>query len=190
MKRIIFLFALILSLVSFSFPAFATDINPIPSIDAYANQYRQSYDVIKKAFATNATEDFDTALSQFERDRDKLDNDFFNRRTNDYKNYRKEFIASQSCTNGVSGKKKDCPAAPIICPTNTFIKSGDYTLVGGGGSLLGVTDNRIDWRVRKTGKGRNEATINVKCRYKDSFVAQSVKNDISKIRELIVNTRV
>ncbi|OYD97884.1 hypothetical protein CDG76_03335 [Nostoc sp. 'Peltigera membranacea cyanobiont' 210A] len=159
------------------------DINPLESFtDYYVAKYKPKFEALTTKYTNVPITP--GVLIQFSNDVSQLENEFSQERREDYESFRKVTTLQQSCTNGVSGKTKVCPAPTITCPSDFKLVSEESFITGGGAAELSRSNTEISWQVSKSGKGRNEGTAVVHCSYSDDFISNTVANEIKEIKKL------
>lgn len=158
------------------------DINPPEPFTNYVESYKTKFEDLTKKYTNSPLTP--AVLVQFSNDLSQLEDEFRQERREDYETFRKVTTLVQSCTNGSPGKRKVCPAPTITCPSDFELVSQETSITGGGAAELGRYNTELSWEVVKTGKGRNEGTAVVSCRYSDDFINNTVANEIKEIKKL------
>ncbi|WP_339138207.1 MAG: hypothetical protein WGN25_08235 [Candidatus Electrothrix sp. GW3-4] len=159
-----------------------TEINTPEPFDNYVSSYKQRFkDIAEKYSKLQPSMD---VLKRFSKDLSNLEGEFRKERREDYQTYRYRIQKTQSCTNGVSGKRKVCSGPKITCPPDTVLVGNESGVKGGGTYENGRTTNSLSWEVVKTGKGRNEGTATVHCTYDERYVSVKVEDELKRIKKL------
>jgi|SaaInlStandDraft_1057018.scaffolds.fasta_scaffold34228_1 hypothetical protein len=125
-------------------------------------------------------------LRLYERETNKLKNEFRKLRSNEYKGKVITLSKTHSCTSSRSGRVKDCGYKYINAPVGGYSRR-EWVSVTGTNKGISFTPTRVGLKMTKAGKGRNSGTLHVTFRYEPRYIFQEVEIDVLELFKLIID---
>lgn len=183
MKKYLLITGAILS--TLSFPALSEQRvnfqNQVPGFDSFIESYRRDINRMQRMFSG---EEAGGSMRDIIKEYNTLTQEMEIQRIAQYNSAIALATNSDSCTNGVSGKVKDCNLRTVKCPQNMY-NGSEAQIFGGGVKHRGQTRDSFSFNIRKTGKGRNEGGVTLICRYEPQYITASVSAEMSRILEIV-----
>jgi hypothetical protein len=125
-------------------------------------------------------------LRLYERETNKLKNEFRKLRTDEYKSKVITLSKTHSCSNGRSGRVKNCGYKYISAPVGGYTRR-EWVSVSGTNKGISFTPTRVGLKMTKAGKGRNAGTLHVIFKYEPRYIFQEVEIDVLELFKMIID---
>lgn len=147
-------------------------------LEEYFPAFKDKHKIILKFIESRSpTTPIDELMRLYEEEMVKLKNEFRKQRVQEYRDKSITISRGHSCTNGVSGRVKDCGYKYIDAPTGGYTIR-DWVRVDGTNKGVDFSSTRVGLRMTRAGKGRNYGTLIATFKYHPDYIFREVETDL------------
>jgi len=159
----------------------------VKPVSSYIGKYKNARRIIMEAIAQREDLSIPERLALFEVEMGKQMDLFRKERREEYESKTHAAKVRHSCTNGVSGEKKDCGWKDVSSPHPDLYTRSDWIVRSGTIKKIRIAPNgsSAGMSMSKSGRGKNSGAIDVTFRYRPDVVSRRVVDDSNELLNLI-----
>lgn len=160
------------------------DVKPLSD---FLQTYKDKHRIIIKAIETRSDLSISEKLLLFEKEIDKLKEEFKSIRIKEYQAISAEFSVSHSCT-GNTGSVTDCGFRYISAPNKNMYTKDDWIRVTGTnkGTIVEGDGSRAGLKMTVAGNNTNTGTLYAIFRYRPEAILELVNKDVMDLFNQLV----